>query len=900
MFLRTACLSASVSIAAIMMVPAAAHAQSADEDSQTVSQQDASSGVIVVTGIRRSFESAQSIKRNSDQIVDSVVAEDIGKLPDVTAAESLARITGIQVTRNAGIAQGVRLRGLPNLATTYDGRQVFTGDGRAVALQDFPSNLIARIDVYKSASADLIGPGIAGLIDVRSHRPFDFKGTRIAGAVSGVHWYQSQRLGFSADALASTRWHTGIGDMGFLITGSYAQTKFQDPTRAVGQVIINRTNVPGYEGEALRYPPFVNTNYSAGTRWRPNLDIAFQWQASPTLQIYADGLFQGYRAKNGAHNFLVNSGAAATLSNIELVPGTNQIASMDATGGGQSVGSQQVNDQRTNTYQAGGGFIWHKGRLKVTGDAAYTESTFTNTNFVFKFQSLKQPTRHYEFDTDKGAGGGTVTITNFDVSDPASFRWMNVVESGDHTQGNSIQARLDLDYKLDGILTDLEAGLRYSTHKAKQHNYAQTDVAPAHTVLTTLPLTYQTVSPGLRSDDADTLRVWVGPTRASLAANEHLLRELAGAEAPTWGDPVFTGRENTYTGYAQARYSFDVGVPVDGLIGVRATRTEDRINGIERVTSGGETTVQSISKNNSYTDFLPNVSMRIKFDPKLQLRLAFTKTRSRPSFESLSPSITIGASTSCDSDETLQCSPASSGNPDLKPVRANNYDASLEYYFSRDGAVTVGAFYKDLTGFINNTTTIIDDPDYGRLELSRPENGGKGRIKGIEAGARTFFRAPWLPDWLSNFGALVNFTYLDHKSELSPTLAETLPGMQPIAGVSKYLYNVSGFYENRHLSLRLSYNHRSKFVVSYGQVIDPALGAGVLGPTLPITQNARGTLDFAGTLSPAKHITLTFNATNLLGAVRQNYRQYNAAGQIYPFQTTFLESVYRVGIRFRF
>lgn len=339
---------------------------------------------------------------------------------------------------------------------------------------------------------------------------------------------------------------------------------------------------------------------------------------------------------------------------------------------------------------------------------------------------------------------------------------------------------------------------------------------------------------------------------------------------------------------------------MDGLVGLRATRTEDRINGLERVTSGGVTTIQPISRNNGYDDFLPNVSMRIKFDPKLQLRLAFTQTRSRPGFESLSPSITIGATGTCGSDETLQCSPASSGNPDLKPVQSTNYDASLEYYFSRDGAITVGAFYKDLNGFINTTTTIINDPQYGRLELSRPENGGKGRIKGIEAGARTFFRASWLPDWMSNFGALANFTYLDHKSELSPTLAATLPGMQPIAGVSKYLYNLSGFYENKYLSLRLSYNHRSGFVASYDQVVDPALGAGVLGPALPTTQRARGTLDFAGTLSPVPNITLTFNATNLLGEARRNYRQYNAEGQVYPWQTTFLESVYRVGIRFRF
>src|SRR3546814_7834975 len=95
---------------------------------------------------------------------------------------------------------------LPNIATTYNGRELFTGQGRAVALQDFPSSSIARIDVYKSGSANLLEPGVAGLIDVRARKPLDFKGDRIAGGVSGVHWKQSQKLGLDANLLLSKRW----------------------------------------------------------------------------------------------------------------------------------------------------------------------------------------------------------------------------------------------------------------------------------------------------------------------------------------------------------------------------------------------------------------------------------------------------------------------------------------------------------------------------------------------------------------------------------------------------------------------------------------------------------------------------------------------------------------------
>jgi TonB-dependent receptor len=204
--------------------------------------------------------------------------------------------------------------------------------------------------------------------------------------------------------------------------------------------------------------------------------------------------------------------------------------------------------------------------------------------------------------------------------------------------------------------------------------------------------------------------------------------------------------------------------------------------------------------------------MRIKLDPKLQLRMAYTETRTRPGFGQLNPTITIGAlptGNTCADPSSADCiRSASSGNPDLKPTTSKNYDASAEYYFSRSGALTVGGFYKDVNGFINTFTTDVTDAEFGRLRTSQPQNGGAGRIKGIEAGVRSFLRAPWLPHWLNDFGGMVNYTYLDAKSVLAPSLAATLPGLQRIAGTSNHTVNLSGWYENKFISLRLSYNYR--------------------------------------------------------------------------------------------
>jgi iron complex outermembrane recepter protein len=890
-----------------LAMPGIAAAQEATPASQDGAQsvpESSEPSSIVVTAIRRSLATAQAIKQDSDQIVDSVVAEDIGKLPDVTGAESLARITGVQVDRGGGEASGVRVRGLPDLTTTYNGREIFTAEGRSVALQDFPSASIARIDVYKSASANLVEPGIAGLIDVRSRMPLDFKGSRIAGGISGVHWTQSQKIGIDANLLVSTRWHTGIGEMGFLIEGSYADVNFLDSARVVSQGILTRTGVPGTTG-AILYPNNINMTYSPGDRYRPSAHAAFQWRPSSNLEIYADGLYQGFRSDDAGRNLTVNNGAAATLTNITYFEGTNMVRSFTATGGTFPTGQQNAIKGKTDTYQAGGGFIWRPGKWRITGDAAYTDSTYTQLNQSFVFtQTRVQPTRNFNFDSPDGAGGGSVTVSNYDLYDPLNYRITAFNESGRRANGRDIQARLDFEYPLEGWLNKIQGGIRFNTRDAKLQTYTQNGNAPTGYNYTVLPLEFTSNFAGRRGDDVNSIVSWISPTPESIRANADYLRTLVGKAKgqPAFLAPTFQGTEKGYSAYLQARYALDIGVPVDGLIGIRAIRTEDNINGFTTVpgATAGSTVDVPVIRNNSYTDYLPNVSLRAKLTRELQLRLAFTQTRTRPAFASLSPSITVGVpSDICSTDPTnADClRVASGGNPDLKPTKSTNYDASLEYYFTRDGSITVGAFYRDLTGFINTTTTTIIDPVYNRLKITRPENGGKGRIRGVEAGFRTFLRAPWLPEWMHDFGVLANYTYLDHQSELAPALAATLPGMQPLSGVSSHLVNGSVFYENRFISLRAAYNYRSSFQ-TYSQVVNPTTN--ILGPTLPTIEDGRGTLDLSGTINPRDNISLNFSVANVLGAVATNSRAFDTQGDVYPYQVRFLETVYRLGVRFRF
>src|SRR6476661_8616952 len=188
--------------------------QNADAPATAAGTGDESS--IVVTGLRRSLQSARNIKRNSDQIVDAVVAEDIGKLPDITVSDTAARIPGVQVERNGGEASRVLVRGLDNTyyTTTYNGREIFTAETRSVALQDFPAGGIQAIEAFKTSTADLVEPVLAGLINVGSRRPFDFKGLEVAGSVWGVYTENAKDLEPNGALLISDRWNVGDGEIG--------------------------------------------------------------------------------------------------------------------------------------------------------------------------------------------------------------------------------------------------------------------------------------------------------------------------------------------------------------------------------------------------------------------------------------------------------------------------------------------------------------------------------------------------------------------------------------------------------------------------------------------------------------------------------------------------------------
>jgi iron complex outermembrane receptor protein len=241
--------------------------------------------VVVVTGQRAALQSAQKIKQNSDEIVDSIVADDIGKLPDRSVTEVLQRIVGVTMDRSmsgdpqhyAVEGSGIAVRGLSYVRSELNGRDSFSANGgRALNFEDVPPELMAGVDLYKNPSAEQIEGGISGLVNLRTATPFDYKGLK--GAVSAQTSYAKMsggKLKPSASAMISNRWVTPLGEFGVLL--DYARSKSATTTDAIQiDPFYPRTDL--VPGKTVWVPKGALWRTTYFDRDRQGEYAAFQWR----------------------------------------------------------------------------------------------------------------------------------------------------------------------------------------------------------------------------------------------------------------------------------------------------------------------------------------------------------------------------------------------------------------------------------------------------------------------------------------------------------------------------------------------------------------------------------------------------------------------------------------------
>jgi len=856
---------------------------------------------VTVTGVRASLASGQELKEDSLNLIDSVVAQDIGKFPDNTVVDALSRVPGVQVSYADGEFSGVVIRGLPNIETTLNGYEVFTGTGRGVALQDLPAEMVAGIDVYKSISADNIEGGVAGLIDVRLHRPFDFAGPAFALTARGYDSTQAQADSYNVSFLASDRWKIGHGELGILLDLSDSHQKYED------QIADNYVHF-GANGEQfdLATDPSGNRGYFAdnygfqiipGTRTRPAASLMLQWRTDSGLNLYWDNLFTGYRNDNDVNFFIPIPSFGGYTTDVTLWPagyeGYNVPETYDALGtparfveslvahDTNTIASKQTFHDTTNGYQGAVGGYEDFGEVHWDAEVSYDFSTVNSRGAILD-TIIVSPTLAVTYNLNSPTD---INLSGVDYTDASNYHLSDYFDQWerDHSQGYAVKTDATVHLSTP-FLDALKFGLRYSDRGVDSHQAYPGDYPlPFSTLASSIPgLLVPSETNLFVSSTQLNVRQWLSGSSAFLLNNGDLniLRGLSGQPLglpPS--DPAldFVDDEKDFAAFALANYKTLLGrMPLDGELGFRFTDLHQSLGGYEQQNINGSTTgaYGLTSADEARWKALPTANARLKLLPDLLLRASFTQTITRPDYSQLNPAVELSSP-----GPTLQGS-GSGGNPNLDPITSTNYDASLEYYPTKTTQLSVAGFYRTIDGYIQDYADeeVIGGNSYS---VTRPQSTHDGKLSGFEAGYQQFF--DFLPDGLKGFGVQANFTYIDGHTQDPLTLQAT-----PLAQVSRKNYNVVLIYERAGFSARLAYNWRDRYIDSFNQ-------PGIQPTTVWVQPLDR--LDFSGSYQLTKNLALTIDATNILG-----HYYHDDFGNLPMFtrDTRNYDKTYGVGIRYHF
>jgi iron complex outermembrane recepter protein len=699
--------------------------------------------------------------------------------------------------------------------TLFNGREVFTaGGGRTFNFADVPADMVSAINVYKTSSAAHLEGGVGGLVDLRTRHPFDFVGSNVVVSGRLTNGSLADKTQPQLSLLASDRWDTDFGEFGALLNVGYQKRSYREEYNSSGTPIVS-------SGQSL--PSSWTQVTNIGERERIGASIILQWRPTDRLELYTEAHQAQFKTIEDTAQLAVTPISTANASNIVVFPSTNDASSVTWDNATVSTTGQSRDTIDRNTQVALGG-SWIGDALTLSTDLSYTHS---DNNLKYSALNL----------SDAAVTGFTHNVANSQAS--AHLTSSNLLSLSNFTTASAWYAavpfegaltalQFDGEYQLSGKVFDaLSAGVRYAERKADDKLGQISDFPSVASANAANAL--------LLNNSPDLGAYLVG--NPALTRNVVALRQLMGISAalPS-SNPLGTWKieENTKSAYLMAKLKL-ADLPLDGNIGVRVVRTDESLQGFQG-TSNANALPLNIDR--SYIDTLPSVNLRYELMEGLYLRGAASKTVTRPDFNKMSPSLTLNPA---------RVPPiGGAGNPDLRPMRADNYDVALEKYFNKTTSVYVTGFKKNVDGFISDVTT---PETYGGVtyDVTRPYNTGASVIRGAELGYQQFY--DFLPAWLSGLGLQANYTYVDNDVQGS-----TLP----LAGLSKNSYNIIGMYEKGPISVRVAYNWRDKYLTS-------------ISSGMPVYMDAYGWLDASLAYRFTDKVSLSIDGANLLGTKRHSY-----------------------------
>ncbi len=808
---------------------------------------------IFVTGIRASLAASLNQKRLSDSFVDTLVAEDIAKFPDLNITEGLQRLPGVAIERQQGEGRNVTVRSLAPEFTQVrlNGHTVTAAGGRDVELDIFASEVIQNVTLTKTPYAALTEGGLAATIDLRTRRPFDRNGLVIGGSLQAQQNSLVKDWDPRGSFLVSNTWGDKFGALFSLAYSDY--TLRQDAAEIIfwQRSRFGRGTLPAVEAPFL--PRSIN---ELRDRERLGLTAAFQWRPTSKIDVNLDIAHAKFEESRRRYTidilFFDETPSPISATSVPGIGGVPRV-----TGGsysGVQTRSENVFDDLADELTS----INLDADWQVTDDLSIKSRVGYSKaeQFADLFRVLYdfRGNASFGFTQYRGVTVPTLKSDSFSFTNPNDYRFNQLRYLRDLISDEEASAQIDLVYrKTIGPISHIRLGGRFADHQFDRISYDQR-INPS--VTNPAPTMAQISSPNFGlfggKAPAGVPSQWLVIERANWDAAQKL---VPSDFVPARSFPTSFGvGEETLAAYLQGDVDAMVGGKVlRGNVGVRAVQTKQQTNGFALI--GGQP--RALTAERDYTDVLPSLNLVLELNDKLLVRAAASRAITRPTISQLSPGL---------SSVDIGSLRATQGNPELDPFRVNQADLGLEWYFSKDAILGITAFHKDVESFITTTSEqrVIafggpvfrdDGTDVSQrpFSVSLPINGKGAKITGVELSYQQPFS--FLP--IQGFGAIANYTFAD--SEVSFTY-NGVAFNSPFLGSSRHSYNLVGYFENERFQARLAYawrqaylenrrgdNQSSLFIEDYGQ------------------------LDLSLSYKVTKHIELTFDALNLTNEVVSRY-----------------------------
>ena len=816
----------------------AAHAQQAEKkDVDKAPDKKQALETVIVTGIRAALERSLDVKRNADTHVDVITAEDIGKMPDKNVADSLQRVPGVTIS-SAGATEGgfdendrVSLRGTnPSLTQTLiNGHGVASGDwfilnqvgtvGRSVSYTLLPSELVGQVVIHKSSEANLIEGGVAGSVDIITRKPLDFrKPLTLEASVGAVRATLPSKTDPQVSALMN--WKNDTNTVGVLLQGFSEKRHL----RRDGVELLRYEQIAPGSAVAIAHPDLAGVYYPGllgvalfeQERKREGGLIDVQIKASNDLTLDFSAFSSKLNASNYNRNYLqwgshfINGGAGQSPDSGYVV---KQNTLVQANFSGVAGTQYGIYDQISRPNESSdSNFFAFDAKLRASDKLTLSSKLGTSTGHG---KTPTQDVAEWDFAVGSGTsyklnGIGSApsfafgNANNSNLSAVAGLDWMfgtqntNVVDKENWAQ-------LDGEYAVDsGTFTTLKFGVRRNTHERSSTGLFSQRPALDGSAFNSAnsPKSFSNYPGNFGSGlgGGFPTSVWYY-TAGQLAdfASKYAYRPTDGSREDY--SQEFGVKETNTAAYLQGNFE---GPGWAANAGIRFVQTKEHVlnyNGASAQTPGAILTslfgpFTITPTDHTYNDALPSANFKFDLSKNLVARVAASMTMTRADYSSLASTVSLSPPAIAGGVGT-----GSGGNPDLKPIRSTNFDATLEYYFAPRSLAQITLFHMDLKNYVGlgqvtkNFKTFSSAFPNGIATdyvLSVPINSS-GRVNGVELS----YEQPLF----GNFGFATNYTYADGKED----------GGGPLVGASKNTYNLSGYYEDPTFSVRVSYTYRSSF-----------------------------------------------------------------------------------------